>query len=160
MTEYQFPHSRIGFAANTVPDFARPTFSPPASQDALAALETAIGRSIPTGVRDFFATHDSIAAMNIWNGYWVGGAATLARSISRGDFPSEIESHAVMPIATDGSGNAFLLALDPEGPVWKWSPSTQSSREVAPSFQRFLDRLSDDFRMFAAGNHDWPYLSG
>ncbi len=98
--------------------------------------------------------------MDVWNGYWIGGVRTLLRSIERGDFPGSVESHRVMPIATDGGGNAFLMPVDSDGPVWKWSHETSEVKVIASSFELFLDRLADDFRMFAAGKDDWPYMSG
>jgi cell wall assembly regulator SMI1 len=160
MLDSEFPSSPLGLAARSVPQPTRPIFAPPASAEDIALLEAAVGNSLPTSIRAFLAEHDSIVAMDVWNGYWIGGVCTLLRSIERGDFPGRIDSHRVMPIATDGGGNAFLTPVDSDGPVWKWSHETGAIKEIASSFQHFLDRIADDFRMFAAGKGDWPYMSG
>ena len=89
-----------------------------------------MGNSLPASIRAFLAEHDSIAAMDVWNGYWIGGVSLL-RSIERGDFPGSVESHRVMPIATDGGGNAFLMPGDSDGRVWKWSHETSEVKVLA-----------------------------
>jgi cell wall assembly regulator SMI1 len=160
MTEYNFPNSRIGFAGRTLPVEARPVFSNPARADQILELESMMGSTLSPDVQAFFETHDSISAMEVHVGYWVGGIETILRSIRRGDFPDSIESHRVFPIGSDGGGNAFLMPVDSDGPVWKWSHAIGEACEVAESFPQFLDRLADDFRMFAAGNDDWPFMAG
>ena len=160
MPDLEFPLSPLRLAARTVPEAARPVFAPPASAEDIALLEAAVGNSLPTSIRAFLAEHDSVVAMDVWNGYWIGGVRTLLRAIERGDFPGRIGSRRVLPIATDGGGNGFLMPVDSDGPVWKWLHETGEVRVVASSFQHFLDRLTDDFRMFAAGKDDWPYMSG
>ena len=160
MTEYSFPHSRIGFAGRTLPDDARPTFSAPASAQQIADLELTIGATLAPDLRAFFETHDSISAMDVHVGYWIGGIDTIIRSIGRGDFPDSVESRRVFPIGSDGGGNGFLMPVDADGPVWKWSHETGDVGEMATSFKRFMDRLADDFRMFAGGSEDWSFMAG
>jgi hypothetical protein len=156
----EFPHSRIGFAGRTLPAHARPIFGAPSSADQIGVLESTIGGPLVPSLRSFFETHDSISAMDVHVGYWIGGIDTILRSLRSGDFPVTIESRSVFPIGSDGGGNAFLIPIDADGPVWKWSHETGEVCKIAESFERFMDRLADDFRMFAAGKDDWAFMAG
>jgi hypothetical protein len=126
----------------------RPTFSPPASADSIQAFESAVGFPLPAELREFLTRCDAVVAMDVHNGYWIGGTSGLTRSVSRGDFPRRIESGgelvAVAPIATDGGGNAFLLTAH-DGRVWRWDHETGTLAAVAGSFVAFLERVGAGF---------------
>jgi hypothetical protein len=70
------------------------------------------------------ADTDAVVGMSVHNGYWLGGIERLMRSACRGDFPRNVENEPAIPVATDGGGNAFLLAAD--GQVWRWDHERQS----------------------------------
>lgn len=154
------PNSRLSLASSSLPGYARPIFAPPATSTQIAVLEVALGCRLPPSVRSFFDAQDSISAMDVHNGYSIGDSATLARSILRRDFPNTIDSTCVFPIGSDGGGNPFLMPLSEEGPIWKWRHDAGEFVVVADSFDLFLDRLADDFRMFAAGRTEWDYMAG
>jgi hypothetical protein len=160
MDRPRYPSSQLALAARTLPASIRPSFSPPATAEKILELELVLGTSLPEPIHDFFTQHDSISAMDVWNGYFVGGIDVILRSLKRGDFPRVVESRPVIAIATDGGGNAFLTPSDSDGPVWKWLHETGAVTEVARDFNAFSDRLADDFRMFADGNDRWQYMSG
>jgi hypothetical protein len=152
--------SRLAFQCRTLPLANRPSFSAPATAEKIAELEVAVGTSLPQSIRKFFLQHDSVSAMGVWNGCSIGRIDIILRSLERSEFPRAVQSRPVLPIATDGSRNAFLASIDSDGPVWKWSHENGATVEVAESFDAFLDRLADDFYMFAIGKKDWEYLSG
>jgi hypothetical protein len=153
--------SRLRELAGSFPEHSRPVFVPPASPEAILAFEQALGIRLTDEVREFLLVHDAIVAMNVWNGYWIGGTAELTRSVVRGDFPSEFllgEGHVhLSPIATDGGGNAFLIAID-NGSVCHWEHETGSVSKVADSFTAFLGRVAEDWKHAAVGDEDWHYL--
>ena len=137
--------NRLRGLADLFPEGEGPTFSPPASADALEAFESAVGLALPAELREFLAHCDAIVAMDVHNGYWIGGTAGLARSAARGDFPETMDSGGeritVMPVATDGGGNAFFL-IPADGRVWRWDHETGTLSAVADSFVGFLERVA------------------
>ena len=153
--------NRLRSLADLFPEGEGPTFSPPASADAIQAFESALGFPLPAELREFLAQCDAVVAMDVHNGYWIGGTAGLARSVSRGDFPGSMDSGGeritVMPIATDGGGNAFLLT-PADGRVWRWDHETGTLSAIAGSFAAFLERVAQDWERGASGDADWEYL--
>ncbi|MCA8987092.1 MAG: SMI1/KNR4 family protein [Planctomycetaceae bacterium] len=160
MTDNFFPHSRIGLAARTLPDDARPIFAAASSADKIAELESVFGCNLQPAVRAFFETHDSISALDVHCGYYIGGIDMIIRSLQRGDYAPNLNGTAVFPIGSDGGGNAFLMPVGEDGPIWKWSHETGGTTQIADSFKVFLERLADDFRMYAAGNASWTFMAG
>lgn len=160
MTNVKSALARFWSAADLLDDYDRPTSNGPATPEHIALFEAAIGCPLPPDARDFFQAHDSISAMDVHNGYWIGGLAILARSVSRGDFPTEIDSRSVFPIGTDGGGNAFLATAGEGGPVWKWRHDVGESVLLAGSLAEFLGRLADDVRAFADGETHWNFMAG
>jgi cell wall assembly regulator SMI1 len=153
--------NRLRALANLFPDGEGPTFSPPASADEIEAFESAVRLPLPAELREFLAQCDAIVAMDVHNGYWIGGTAELARSVVRGDFSGTMDSGGeritVMPIATDGGGNAFFLT-QADGRVWRWDHETGTLSAVADSFVGFLERVAQDWERAASGDADWEYL--
>lgn len=139
----------------------RPTFRPPASTVSIQAFEATLGFPLPNELREFLSQCDAVVAMDVHNGYWLGGSAELTRSVSRGDFPRSIkvgeEFVAVAPVGTDGGGNAFLLTAG-DGKVWRWDHENGSLAEVAGSFVALLMRVAEDWEQAAAGVKSWKYL--
>jgi hypothetical protein len=104
--------ARLRDAVECLLESERPRFHGAASAQQIDALETALGNRIPDDSRRLLQICDVIEAMDVHNGYWIGGAEPLARSVARRDFPHMISdgstSASAIPIATDGGGNAFL----------------------------------------------------
>jgi hypothetical protein len=140
----------------------RPSFAGPASPEDLASLSRALGLALPGEFQEFLLLHDSIVAMDVFNGIWVGGCKELARSATRGDYPRSLSisgvAHTVIPVATDGGGHPFLLALD-GSTVWRGGGCAGNEAVVASSFLHFLERLLEDFRHHLAHDKLWPYLT-
>jgi hypothetical protein len=153
--------NRLRRFTEVFPEGEGPAFSPPASADSIQAFESALGFPLPPDLREFLTLCDAVVAMDIHNGYWIGGTTGLTRSIGRGDFPGIIDSGGervpVAPIATDGGGNAFLLTAS-DGRVWRWDHETGGVSPVAGSFVAFLERVAEDWERAAAGDADWTYL--
>jgi cell wall assembly regulator SMI1 len=141
----------------------RPNFLPGASAEAIVELEKSLAAKLPEDFNDFLRTHEAITAMEIRNGYWVGGIALIIMNVRRGDFPPAVAEEngpdAVVPVATDGGGNAFLMSLR-GGTVWKWDHETGGVRIVADNFTAFLGRILQDWQHFQSGDGTSDYLSG
>src|SRR5262249_3223104 len=139
----------------------RPRFGPGASPETIQACQQAVGSRLPDDLVDFLRRCDTIAAMGVWNGYWIGAAADLADPGYRDDFPAAVNGRTgpepVVPVARDGGGNAFLQSLV-GGQVWRWDHETGAVRVVAPSFHGFLERVAEDWEHAAEDNGDWSYL--
>jgi SMI1 / KNR4 family (SUKH-1) len=141
----------------------RPTFSPGASTDAIVGLQAILPAPLPNDFIDFLRACEAVIAVNVWNGYWIGGINQLARSVRRGDYPAmlsdEAREAAVFPIGTDGGGNAFLMSLQ-SGQIWKWDRETGNAQNVAATFAGLLERVAEDWEHFLSGDKSWHYLSG
>src|SRR5262249_37744503 len=124
----------------------RPRFEPPASPEEVAAFERAVGFPLPADLRVFLAECGAVVGMSVHNGYWVGGVERLTRSLGRGDFPPPVSGEPAAPVATDGSGNAFLLSAS--GRVWRRDHETGGASEVAGSFADFLERVAADWAAY------------
>lgn len=102
--------------------------------------------------------------MDIWNGYWIGGLISIQQMMEQRSFPSRYaeatENYSLIPIATDGGGNAFLMALGQKNLVWKWWHETGKMDLVAKNFSEFLARVSADWEHFLTKDCTWKYLSG
>ena len=155
--------SRLHELANEFSTGERPTFHQGASSDDISALRAIAAAEVPEDFTYFLSQCDSIVAMDIWNGYWIGGVERLLRIIAGKDFPSEVSERnnpvSVIPVATDGGGNAFLLSLNGDK-VWKWNHETGDAILVANGFSSFLARIAEDWEHFLSDDRTWRYLSG
>jgi cell wall assembly regulator SMI1 len=153
--------NRLRAISEGFPEWERPTFHPPASIEDVRELEQAIGAPLPTNIREFLLLCSAIVAMDIHNGYWIGGVRELARSVIRGDFPRTVEavcgSMPVVPIATDGGGNASLASIEGNW-IGRWDHETGKTVGVATSFVEFLNRVALDWEHSAAGTEGWRYM--
>jgi len=159
-----FMHQVVGElrdAAAAFPDWQRPRFHDPATASALAALADAVGAPLPAALDRFLRITDAIVAMDVRNGYWVGGTAELIRSVQRGDHPTSVvvgrSTERVVPVATDGGGNAFLATVD-GGAIWRWAHEVDGAERIAPTFETFLRRIAEDWRRAVVGDTGWTYL--
>jgi hypothetical protein len=161
MTTVESVLNRLIAVANRFPEWERPTFRPRAASSSIQELERTIENPLPSQFGDFLRRCDAIVAMQIHNGYWIGGVDNLKRSIIRGDYPATLDedglSMPVVPVATDGGGNAFLLTIG-DGRIWRWDHETGVTFAVAGSFAEFLDRVATDWEQVISGNQDWTYL--
>jgi hypothetical protein len=163
MTANRIEHAlaRLRDAAERLLESERPTFRGAASAQQIDALETALGNRIPDDFRRLLQICDAIVAMDVHNGYWIGGAEDFARGVARGDFPGMISdgstSAPATPIATDGGGNTFLAKIA-DGSVWFLDHETGRVKPVAPSIDGFLQRVAEDWLHFAADDHEWHYI--
>lgn len=149
--------ARLRLVAHAFTESERPSFWPAATPASVERLEQAAGVRLPNDFYEFLFQADAVIAMDIQNGYWIGGTEGLALNIGRSDFPHNVEGMKVIPVATDGGGNAFLLAVAGDH-VWQWDHETGHVKEVACSFVAFLSRVADDWEQFAAGNNNWDCL--
>lgn len=131
-----------------------PRFDPPATARQIAGLERRSG-PIPDDLRAFLLTSAQVVAMDIRNGYWLGGRVTLDPRPDDRWFG--LGAPPVIAVATDGGGNSFLLSPARDA-VWFWDHETGQTRPVADSFTAFLSRVADDWEHDAADAPDWKYL--
>ena len=152
--------SELMAIASRYPADIAPRFEAASTPGELADLECVAGIPISGEVRAFFECHRAIIAMDIRNGYWLGGPVSLARSIRRGDFPTAIETEAgrvrVLPVGADGGGNAFLATT--RGDVWRWDHDTGHVSLTAKSFAAFLRRVAEDWEHDLGEDDAWTYL--
>ncbi len=90
--------------------------------------------------------------MSVHNGYWLGGVERLSVT----DFPQIAAGERVAPVATDGGGNAFLLAEC--GRVLMWSREKGNFSEVACSFSSFLELVVADWEAYIFDTPRWRFL--
>lgn len=124
----------------------------PANALALADFESKIGQ-LPEDYRDFISIHNGVELVGTaslrgpdkWSVYTIEGIQ--ATDFWREDYPT-----SSMPVATDGSGNTYLMSLegDARGSIYFYNHE-QSAVEnpvgnlvcVAESFAEFLARIQD-----------------
>lgn len=142
--------------AAALDEWERPTFGAPATAEAIAAFRVAAGFSLPAGLEALLSEHESIRAMGVHNGYWIGGIEQLAAALARAELPRTARDEPVVPVATDGGGNAFLVSS--RGHVWRWEHETGTTTEIATSVEAFLERVAADWEAFVAGTPGWRFL--
>ncbi|HWE94867.1 MAG TPA: SMI1/KNR4 family protein [Tepidisphaeraceae bacterium] len=155
--------ARLRSVSDRFPAEERAKFLSGASTEAIDGLQALLPVPLPNDFVTFLSVCEAVIAMNVWNGYWVGGIVNVTRSVLHPVYstkvPDEAEESAVVPIAADGGGNDFLLALR-SGQVWKRDHETGNARIVAASFTDFLGRVAEDWEHFLSGDDSWRYLSG
>jgi cell wall assembly regulator SMI1 len=139
----------------------RPRFEPGISAEIIQSIEQNLGAPLPQDVSEFFRNCNTIVAMDIWNGYWIGDLPRLTSESFRAYFPKTIEGptgpESIIPIATDGGGNAFVLSLR-NGHVRFWNHETGALSVVASSFTHFLERVVADWEHAIKDDGNWKYL--
>src|SRR5262245_48692976 len=131
----------------------RPRFEPPATPQDIAELERAAGFAFPADLGEFLEQTDSVIAMSVHNGYWLGGI----RQLINGDgLPRVVRGEAAIPVATDGGGNAFLLSSS--GTIWRWGRESHQANVVADSFGTFLKRVAEDWAAYIDEQPGWRFL--
>ena len=130
-----------------------PRFEPPSSPHDIAELERIAGFVFPNELREFLEHTESVVASSVHNGYWLGGVKEL---LSANGVPHVVDGLAAIPVATDGGGNAFLLASS--GAVWRWEHETGKTKEVAASFGIFLERVVEDWTAYIEEQPGWQFL--
>lgn len=148
----------------SLPTDAQPVFGLGAEERAISAIEQKLGSRLPADFRTFLGTVDCVKAMQVWNGYWLGGANGIQRSLERQDPPQFVALPSgpipVLPAGSDGGGNIWVLAAIGQDRVWKWNHETGRAAEMAETFAAFLERVAEDWRHFAINDLRWPYISG
>jgi SMI1/KNR4 family protein SUKH-1 len=154
--------TRLRRAAEPFEEWERPRFADRSPLFAINRTEQLLGHALPEDVRHFFGGCDEVIAMDVHNGYRLGGTDWLGRALQEETFPRYVQTdggpNRVIPFATDGGGNAFLVGVGHDG-VWRWDHETGHTEAVAGTFGEFLCRVADDWEHFAAGDHDWRYLT-
>lgn len=135
----------------------RPTFDSPATLQSIIDIEQYAGFSLPADFRTFLSLTNSVVAMSVQNGYWLGGVDQLTHSMMRDDFPRSVDGEPVVPIGTTGCGDAFLLGRT--GSVWQWLHETNNLKKVAESFKLFLERIADDWDAYVSNRPNWHFLA-
>lgn len=130
----------------------QPQFAPPATPQSIVKIESLAGFVLPNEFRTFLEQTNAVIGMSIHNGYWIGDVERLASD----SFPRVIHNESVLPIATDGGGNAFLLSCN--GYIWQWNHETGNVVQVATSFNAFLEQVVADWEAYLADTPDWDFL--
>jgi hypothetical protein len=107
-------------------------------------------------MRDFLGLTGAVVGLSVHNGYWLGGLQQLTEWVESGMMPRKVSSECVVPIATDGGGNGFLISAG--GRVWRWDHETGRLSVVAASFAEFLERVVQDWAAYIADTPGWQYL--
>lgn len=131
----------------------RPRFDSPGTPESVAELALLAGFDLPVELREFLEQSNSIVAMSVHNGYWIGGVKQL---IGGGALPRTAEGEAAIPVATDGGGNAFLLSAS--GVIWRWDHEKDRVSRVAVSFGVFLEQVAEDWAAYISDKPDWRFL--
>jgi hypothetical protein len=122
----------------------------------VAEIERLAGFSLPADFRAFLAQTNAVVGISVHNGYWLGGVEPLMQWPDPAKFPRTIDGVQVIPVATDGGGNAFLLGAS--GCVWRWGHETGKVLQVADSFEAFLQRVVDDWEAYVSDKRGWQFL--
>lgn len=137
----------------------RPTFHPGATEPELIAMALIARSPLPSAFAQCLRHHRAIVAAGIRQGYWIGASATGVLRLAAA--PARVIANGrpirVVPVATDGDGNAFLQCVD-TFEVWFWNHHTDATRMVAHGFIEFLQRVAEDWEHAGRGEHDWRYL--
>src|SRR5262245_3550536 len=111
MSEIHIAINRILAISEQFVESERPIFGSHNNTENISALLRLLPGPLPEDYMEFLVRCDGIRAMNIWNGYWIGGIESTRRMIERQDIPKHISNGKtkfdVIPIATDGGGNVF-----------------------------------------------------
>jgi hypothetical protein len=130
-----------------------PRFEPPQTSQEIAELERTAGFGFPAELREFLEQTDSVVALSVHNGYWLGGIKKL---LNPDGLPRVVEGEPAIPVATDGTGNAFLLSAS--GAIWRWDHETGKAKAVAASFGAFLERVVEDWAADIDERPGWRFL--
>jgi SMI1 / KNR4 family (SUKH-1) len=138
-----------------------PRFDPPPSTEEIEAAQFAYDGRLPDDLLAFLRLCGGVVGVSIHNGCWLSGAADLAAERFRRSFPATVTgpngAEPVVPIATDGGGNAFLLSTPISG-VWRWDHETGATHQVAISFAKFLERVIADWEAYITATPGWQFL--
>jgi hypothetical protein len=142
-------------------DDIAPRIEQAASLAEIAELQEGADQELPASVLAFLKRTRAIVAMEIRNGYWIGGPAELSRSMRRHDYPTRFDAdgqtaHAI-PFATDGGGNAFMITAV-VGSVWRWDHETGTVAYISEDLAAFLRRVAEDWAHDLDGDDAWKYL--
>jgi hypothetical protein len=148
--------------AGRLPADERPVFGNGVSAQAIAAIESSMRATLPADYAEFLRICGEVRAMDVWNGYWIGGAALIDAKGGGNGIPAWLAGDkgpvAAVPVGTDGGGNAFLMSVA-SGTIWKWNHETKDEQIVGPDFTGFLKRVLQDWEHYVSGE-PWTYLSG
>lgn len=159
-------------------DFGYPveeaTFEPGSSASRLESISATVGEALPVDYRYFLEQCAGFSGLDFHNGYVMHTPEEVIRLLARSGAPKRVQTLdgaiPVLPIASDGGGNVFLLQLKPPFLVLRWdhelggedavSSGHQSLRPAADGFASFLDRIRDDWRAFLGPDPgSWTYIT-
>jgi SMI1-KNR4 cell-wall len=132
----------------------RPTFKPGATEELLYKFQTA-SSAVPADLMRFLRQGEEVIAMGVHNGYRIGGLHWM--SSYRPEMQPAVESNNLIPVASDGGGNVFLVSRS-SGHVLHWDHETRKLAAVANSFADFLARVVSDWEHYVSDERNWKYL--
>ena len=138
------------------PWLEEPKFTDAPITSQLNEFEKVSGFQIKGELLEFFTLNDSIIAMSIHNGYWIGGINQLKNIYTSGNVTRKIKQETCIPLATDGSGNTFIFT-EAES-VWKVDHETLKETLISNSLSEFFERVIEDWKAFVEQKENWTYL--
>jgi hypothetical protein len=140
-------------------EYEAPRFASAASQSELDALGRSLDLALPPDLLELLRLHRAIVAMDVRNGYWIGASETGALVLPNQPREALLNNEliAVVPVATDGGGNAFVQSLR-DGTIWRLDHETAVCAMVGAHLPAFLLRVAEDWMHASHGDTDWRYL--
>jgi hypothetical protein len=150
---------RLREAAALFDDQEAPEFAPPASPAELRALAAATRVAPSDDFIQLLSLHRAIIAMEVHNGYWLGGSASGRVALAEGPGSATFGGARLtaFPVASDGGGNLFLRPRTMSS-IWRWNHETGVTHRVAKSFVEFLGLVAEDWEHAARGDQTRLYL--
>ena len=160
-------------------DFGYPvdeaTFESGAAASRIDAIAAIVAQPLPSDYRYFLSKCAGVVGMDFHNGYVIHTPEDVVRLLGQGGAPKQVTTAAgavaVLPVAADGGGNAFLLRLGPPHVVLRWDheigetgdavPATHHGfKPISDSFVSFLERIREDWSHFLGPNPaSWTYIT-
>jgi hypothetical protein len=160
-------------------DFGYPveaaTFDSGADASRSGAVAALVEAPLPSDYIYFLSQCAGVMGMDFHNGYVLHTPEEVVRRLSEGGLPRQVTTAdgavPVIPVASDGGGNVFLLQVGPPYGVLRWDHETGGGGDapasahdgiqpVADSFASFLERIRDDWRHFLGDDPaSWTYIT-
>ena len=160
-------------------DFGYPveeaTFESGAAPSRIESVAAVVGEPLPVDYRYFLSQCAGFTGMDFHNGYAVHTPEEVVRLFREAGAPRQVLTDRgavpVLPVASDGGGNVFLLKLRMPHVVLRWDheigetgaalpPGHPGFREVADGFVVLLERIRADWSHFLGPDPEaWTYIT-